>query len=176
MQLRRPWNRHNPRLLRQQPRRAQSVPPSPSSSVAIGPEQIHKRQIHLDRFSGVKSRQTVLRKSLLAKLRSSRQSFLSESPCPADYKQRSPMPELLEQWAPLPPPASSTTASTRFCSAVTGCTACARRIVLAPASDKPKVLHLSLLGSAPSPHRPPLRSARSGSTLMLIKQIDNSRS
>ena len=48
-----------------------------------------------------------------------------------------------------------------LCTAATGCTACARRIVCAPASERPKCCDLACLRSGPSPRRRRPRSARS---------------
>ena len=53
------------------------------------------------------------------------------------------MPELLSERDDFFFRACATRASTRFGKVATGCTAWARRMVLAPASDKPEVLDLA---------------------------------
>src|SRR5664279_6510571 len=87
------------------------------------------------RFSGDK-RGTVLRKSLLSKV-----VFLSIFPV------RKPLPSGLNGTNPIPSSSSvgiiSSSGSRHhneysLCKAVTGCSACARRIIFTPASERPK--------------------------------------
>ena len=93
----------------------------------------------------------------------------SRRSCPV----RKPLPSGLKGTKPMPSSSSvgmiSSSGSRHqseysLCSAVTGCTACARRMVLRAGFRQAEVLDLALLRSGPSPLRRRLQSARSGST------------
>ena len=111
------------------------------------------------RASGVK-RGTMLRKSVLS-------NVVLSSILPV----RKPLPSGLKGTKPMP--SSSSVGSTSssgsrhhseysLCSAATGWTACARRIVCTPGFREAEVPDLALRGSGPSPRPPRPRSARSG--------------
>ena len=87
------------------------------------------------RFSGLK-RGTVLRKSLESNVVVS-SIFPVRKPLPNGLKGTKPIPS---SWSVGRISCSGSRHHSEYslCSAVTGCTACARRIVAAPASERPK--------------------------------------
>ena len=138
VQLGRPRDRHDPGLLREQPRerdlRGRRVLPRP----AMSPRRSTSAWFAL-RASGEK-RGTMLRKS-----------FLSNVVFSSIFPVRNPLPSGLNGTKPMPSSSSAGSSSSSgfrhhseysLWSAVTGCTACARRIVFTPASDMPKCFTL----------------------------------
>ena len=149
-------DRHDPRLLRQQPgqrdlRRRRLLR---CGDLA---EQIDQRLIGLARASAEK-RGTMLRKSLLSNVVLSLIAPVRK-PLPSGLKGTKPMPSS-SSVGRISCSGSRHHSEYSLCSAVTGCTAWARRMVCAPASDRPKCLHLALARSGPSPRPRRPRSAR----------------
>ena len=120
-------------------RRARSEPASPASAAAISPSRSTSAWFAL-RASGEK-RGTMLRKSLLVERRVlvdlARQESLAER-----AERHEADAEFLAASAGSPVSGSRHHSEYSLCSAATGCTAWARRIVSTPASDRPKCLTL----------------------------------
>ena len=115
-------------------RRARSARASPSCARRCRPSRSTSARFAL-RASGAK-RGTMLRKSVL-------RTSCSRRSCPV----RNPLPSGLKGTKPMPSSSSAGSTSSSgslhqseysLCSAVTGWTACARRIVRTPASERPK--------------------------------------
>ena len=145
MQLRRARDRHDPRLLREQPRERDLGRASPAWRAAIDASRSTSAWFAL-RASGEK-RGTMLRKSSLSNV-----VFSSILPV------RKPLPSGLNGTKPMPSSSSvgriSASGSRHhseysLCSAATGCTACARRIDLHAGLRQAEVLDLALARSGP---------------------------
>ena len=119
-------------------RRARSAPASPASAPRSSPSRSTSAWFAF-RFSGEK-RGTVLRKSVLSNVVVS-SIFPVRKPLPSGLNGTKPMPELLEGRQDSSS-GSRHHSEYSLWSAVTGWTACARRIVCTPASDRPKCFTL----------------------------------
>ena len=138
-------------------RRARSAPASPSS-LRDPAEQVDEGLIGLARLR----REPRQRCAEVGAVEVVFSSILPGEKAPAERAVRARSRCRAPRASAAPPlRAARTTASIRSAAAVTGCTACARRIVCAPASERPKCLTLPA-GSVPSPRRPRPRSARPG--------------
>ena len=136
--LRRPWDRHDPGLLRQQPgerdlRRRRLLP--------LGEllQPLDERQVRLPVLR--REARDDVAEVVRYRTSSSRQSCRSGSPCPSGLNGTKPIPNSsnvgrMSSLGLAPPQRMS------LCNAATGCTACARRIDWTPASDRPKCVTL----------------------------------
>ena len=139
-------------------RRARSGRASRSCAAAMLPSRSTSAWFAF-RASGVK-RGTVLRKSVLSKVVFS--SILPvRKPLPSGLKGTKPIPSS-SRVGRISASGSRHHSEYSLCRAVTGWTACARRIVCDARLREAEVLDLALPGSAPSPPPRRLRSARSG--------------